>query len=573
MIASDPANMLHNVKITTRVIAAVALLVSLTALVAGFSIYRVSGLQANLATINEFNSVKQRFAINFRGSVHDRAISVRDVVLVENQAGLDIALEEIETLKDAYVASAGPMDEIFQNNPNISAEERAILESIKEIEAITVPLYEEVVRLRLAGQTDEARVLLMNDVSPSFSEWLARINQFIDLQESKNNTIKADVDSKVQTFSTVVLIILALGGLLSFVMVFWLAAALRSLGPITEKMQLIADGQLETDITCPKGQNEVAKLARALQFFRDSLKRNRDMEAAGEQRAVEAEMEKRQSMNQMADGFEANVESIVVAVSQAADTMVGLADTLSHSARSASERSAEVASASQEATSNVQTVAAASEEMTNSIAEVSQRIGQSASMTDGAAKKTVATTETVAKLSTSAQTIGDIISMISDIAEQTNLLALNATIEAARAGEAGKGFAVVASEVKGLASQTAKATEQISAQIMAMQSDTTAVVDAIGDIGGMIEELNTGSASIAAAVEEQHSSTQEIARNTQNAADGTLQVTASIGEVSSTIAETEEVASEVKTASSQLASEADRLRQSVQEFLSTVRAA
>lgn len=565
--------MLHNVNISTRVIAAFVSLVLVAAFVAGYSVWQVEGLKSSLATVNERNSVKQRYAINFRGSVHDRAISVRDVVLAEDQAGIDKALAEIEALKAFYAESATAMDEMFRASTDVTQTEQAILASIKEIEAITVPLYEEVVRLELAGQEDAARTLLMTEASPNFSEWLARINQFIDLQEANNQSISASVTETVNSFTSAVIGILVLGGLLCVAMGIWCAAALRGLKPLTEKMQLVADGNLETDIPCPKGENEVADMAKALQFFRENLKRSKAMEAENEQRTTEMEADKRRSMNEMADGFEANVENVVAAVSQAADTMVALADTLSHASKSASDRSAEVAASSQEATGNVQTVAAASEEMTNSLAEVSQRVSQSAEMTDGAARKTVSTTETVSKLSTSAQTIGDVISMISDIAEQTNLLALNATIEAARAGEAGKGFAVVASEVKGLASQTARATEQISTQITGMQADTTAVVEAIGKIGGMIEELNTGSASIAAAVEEQHSSTQEIARNTQHAADGTQQVTANIGEVSNAIAETEQAASEVKAASSQLASEADRLRQSVQEFLSTVRAA
>ena len=565
--------MIHNVNISVRVIAAFVTLVVLTAIVAGFSIYRVDQLKTSLHTINAFNSVKQRYAINFRGSVHDRAISVRDVVLAENQARLNRSLDEIRTLTAAYEESAAAMDEIFRTSPNISQEERTILQSIKDIESVTVPLYQEVVRLQLAGQPAQARTLLMNEASPNFSEWLRRINQFIDLQEAMNGAISMEVDAKVQTFSAIVLSILALGGVLSLIAGIWCAAALRSLRPLTKKMQLVAAGDLDTDIPNPKGENEVADIAKALQFFRENLKRTKAMEAENEERAAAAEADKSRTMNAIADGFEANVDGVVSAVSQAAGRMVELAQTLTSSAKSAGERSSEVAAASQEATTNVQTVAAASEEMTSSLAEVSQRVGQSASMTDGAARKTVETTETVSKLSTSAQKIGDVISMISDIAEQTNLLALNATIEAARAGEAGKGFAVVAGEVKGLASQTAKATEEISAQITGMQSDTSAVVDAIGQIGDMIQELNRTSSSIAAAVEEQHSSTQEIARNTQHAADGTRHVTTNIADVSSAIGETEHAAAEVMAASSQLASEADRLRESVREFLNTVRAA
>lgn len=342
---------------------------------------------------------------------------------------------------------------------------------------------------------------------------------------------------------------------------------------IANGMKAVTEGNYETALPELQSGDEMQRLAEAAAQYRESARERVRLEQEQADQANIAGEEKRRTMNELADTFESSVNEVVSAVSSAAEHMVGLSQSLSQSAERAGERSTAVAAASEEASTNVETVAAASEEMTNSIAEVSKRIGESATMTDDAARGAEHTTQTVAKLSTSAQTIGEVISMISAIAEQTNLLALNATIEAARAGDAGKGFAVVASEVKSLANQTAKATEDISAQITGMQGDTDAVVEAIDKIGGMITELNSTSSSIAAAVEEQNSATQEIARNTLQAADGTREVSSNITDVSSAVQETGQAASEVRTASLQLASEAERLRENVADFLCNVRAA
>jgi len=176
-------------------------------------------------------------------------------------------------------------------------------------------------------------------------------------------------------------------------------------------------------------------------------------------------------------------------------------------------------------------------------------------------------------LSAAAQKIGDVVKLISDIASQTNLLALNATIEAARAGEAGKGFAVVASEVKGLANQTAKATEEISAQVAAMQGATSEAVTAIQGIGGTIGTINEIATTIAAAVEEQGAATQEIARNVQGAAEGTHQVSANIVGVNQAAAETGAAADQVLTSAEELGRQAETLRADIDSFLAEIRAA
>jgi methyl-accepting chemotaxis protein len=392
----------------------------------------------------------------------------------------------------------------------------------------------------------------------------------VDVQNTTGPRGSARI-AEVKTSTTIIAAMaIVLGTIAALVIGRFIAG---SISRSVEKMKDLAAGQLDVEIEGGDRKDELGDMARALSVFQHNGHEKIRLEAEQVEQAARAEEDKRRMMHELADGFEASVNDVVSAVSRAADLMVGLSQTLSEATGKAGERSVTVAAASEEASTNVETVAAASEEMTNSIAEVSQRVGQSATMADNAAQGAERTTQTVSKLATSAQTVGEVISLISAIADQTNLLALNATIEAARAGEAGKGFAVVASEVKSLANQTAKATEEISAQITDMQGDTGAVVEAIDQISGMIQELNSTSSSIAAAVEEQHSATQEITRNTQQAADGTRQVSSNITEIAALVQETGDAASEVLEASSQLASEADRLRESVEQFLTTVRAA
>ncbi|WP_029010948.1 methyl-accepting chemotaxis protein, partial [Azospirillum halopraeferens] len=222
---------------------------------------------------------------------------------------------------------------------------------------------------------------------------------------------------------------------------------------------------------------------------------------------------------------------------------------------------------------NVQTVAAASEELGSSITEISRRVSESARISRDAQGAAERTNTTVEGLATAAQRIGDVVSLIQNIAGQTNLLALNATIEAARAGEAGKGFAVVASEVKALANQTARATEDIAAQIAEIQAQTGGAVTAIRDIGKTISDVNEIAGTIAAAVEEQAAATQEIGRNVQQAACGTQEVSDNITGVSTAAREAGTAAAEVLSAANRLSQEAGTLRTEVDGFIARVRAA
>ena len=275
----------------------------------------------------------------------------------------------------------------------------------------------------------------------------------------------------------------------------------------------------------------------------------------------------------VADAFDAVVGKVVAAVASAGTELQASADTLGEIAGRTGTRAGAVAVASTQASANVQTVAAAAEELSASVGEITRQVNEGARIANDAMGRARETDATVQGLAESAKRIGDVVRLINDIAGQTNLLALNATIEAARAGEAGKGFAVVASEVKNLATQTAKATDEIGAQIAAIQGDTQRAVAAIQGIAGVIEQIDRITTAIAAAVEQQGAATAEIARNVQQAAMGTNQVSAAIGDVNAAVTETNGAVTDLRGAAAELARNGETLRRELTQFLASLRAA
>ena len=337
-------------------------------------------------------------------------------------------------------------------------------------------------------------------------------------------------------------------------------------------LKALAAGNLDIAIDGVDRRDELGEVGRAAQVFRDNARRAEDLRAARE--ADQAARERRvQAVETLTSGFGRRVSGALDTVSSAASDMNGVAQAMSANAEQTNRQATTVAAASEQATVSVQTVASAAEELAASIAEIGRQVEQSSQVSRRASEEASRTTRTVQGLSDSSARIGEVVRLINDIASQTNLLALNATIEAARAGEAGKGFAVVAGEVKSLANQTAKATDEISAQVGAVQSETQNVVRAILDIVGRIEEINQIAAAIASAVEEQSAATAEIARNVQQAAAGTQEVTATIGGVTQAAGETGAQAGRVAESSQALAREAGILRDVVRSFLDDVRAA
>jgi methyl-accepting chemotaxis protein len=345
----------------------------------------------------------------------------------------------------------------------------------------------------------------------------------------------------------------------------------RPLAAITAVMNRLSSGEIDVTIPGSERRDELGTMAAAVDVFRRSMIEARGMRDAQEASKQQAELEKRALQRQMADRFEADVKSVVASVAKATSEMQRVAGEITASVNGTSEQAAAAAAASEEASASVSTVAAATEELASSVTEISRQVTHSSQVADNAVIKAGQTTEMVGSLASAAEKIGDVLRLIGAIASQTNLLALNATIEAARAGEAGRGFAVVASEVKELASQTAKATDEIAGQVAAIQSATGECVTAIGGISDTIREISGIATTIAAAVEQQGSATREIARSVQQAATGTSEVSLNVTGASQSADRSRALADNVLAATGQLGRQADALHESVDTFLAGLR--
>ena len=461
-------------KVSTRLAFGFGIVFVLMAVLATLAIGRVQSIGSILATINDVNSVKQRYAINFRGSVHDRAIALRDVVLASDNATAQPEIEKIKTLADSYAKSAVPLDAIFSTSKTITAEEKSALVRIKEIETKTQPLVAKVISLRLADNTPEALQLLRQQAAPAFVEWLASINVLIDLEEKMNQEQAAQARSIVSNFLLFMALLFGIAMVIGAVVAgFTGRGLLRQLGGepayAAEIASNITAGNLAFVISTKPG--DTSSLLFAMRGMRDSL------------------------------------VNIVGQVRQGTDT---IATASSHIAAG----NQDLSSRTQEQASSLEETAASMEELTSTVKQNADNARQANQLAVSASNVAVKGGAVVAQvvgtmgaINTSSRKIVDIIGVIDGIAFQTNILALNAAVEAARAGEQGRGFAVVAAEVRTLAQRSAAAAKEIktligdsvdtveegSAQVQEAGKTMNEIVDSVRRVTDIMAEITAAS--------------------------------------------------------------------------------
>lgn len=490
----------------------------------------------------------------------------------EAQEDLVAIREEFEAIAASAAFNFDTLNEISETPEDLEAIEttRAIFENwvaqAQEPEQVF-----DTHRDMLAAE-NEADVAA-EEVDDLADNLIAQLNQIADRGDAISSETDEQAAAKVaQAFYAVaalalVILIVSVG--------LFLIIRQTIIGPLVRMinaMNALAEGDLSVEISKIARNDEIGQLNRALGVFHAQALEKEAL--SKEQEANKEQVERRaETLQTLFSSFETAVGSVVTNVSNASEDLQTSARTMTGIADQTSQRSAVVASASEEASTNVQTVASAAEEISASVAEIGRQADESSSKARAAETEAEGTIEKVKTLSEAAQRIGDVVTLIQDIAEQTNLLALNATIEAARAGEAGKGFAVVASEVKNLAEQTAKATADISAQINEIQEATQTSATAISDISTTIQDLSAISTSIASAVDQQAAATQEIATNVHRAAEGTQEVSSNISSVSASAQESQDAANGVLTSAEGLAQQAEQLKSEVATFVEEVRAA
>jgi methyl-accepting chemotaxis protein len=561
-------NWFNNITIRSKIIGAFALVLFVTTALGVFALQRI-------AAVNDgANEITGNWLVATR-ALGDFATATMRYRQVQGSIGLastpEMRAHETEHLEKDVMAQVRSALAAYE--PTVTpGEERELYNQVKPQWLSYMAMNPQFLALAAKDHAATAK-LYTGQLKSEFNNFQSDLNRLIEFQVNgahrETQAIRATYDSAwvliVSSLILAALICLAL----AFLIVSGVSTPIRKM---TDAMGRLAKHDLATEIRGIERKDEVGRMAAAVQVFKDSMIEGDRLKA--EQEAAQRSAAVRTAkLDELTRAFEASVSGIVQTVASQATQMESSAQSMSATAEETTKQANAVAAASEQSSANVQTVASATEELSSSITEIGRQVSHSSQIAANAVSDAGKANDMVQGLVSASQKIGEIVALINDIADQTNLLALNATIEAARAGEAGKGFAVVAAEVKNLATQTSKATEDISAQITSVQAATQDAVRAIGTIGKTIGEIDQIATAIAAAVEEQGAATQEIARNVEEAAKGTQEVSSNISGVTEAANGTGSVANQVLAAAQSLTGQSSHLKGLVEQFLVAVKAA
>jgi methyl-accepting chemotaxis protein len=415
-----------------------------------------------------------------------------------------------------------------------------------------------------------------NQAFPAFMEKFealeTKMGETSDAIQHSAEAIKADIDSRVHRLFMILAVVIAAAAASVIGVLTWTSrSVVRPINAMTSAMSRLASGDMSAEIPGRDRSDEVGAMAEALEVLKENSLRAQEL-SAQQNDAHEAQGKRASALDRLCRAFDSEMSKGLSDVARSLEAMQEAVQSMARSAEQTAGEAGHATEASSQTASSVGSVASATGELSTTIDEITRQVSQSSQIAGEAATQARQTNEQIRGLATAAEKVGAIVQLINEIASQTNLLALNATIEAARAGEAGKGFAVVASEVKNLASQTAKATDEIASHVGAIQSETQRSVTAIQGVATIIEKINALTNSVSSAVQQQGAATQEIVRSVEQATGGTRSVTDSIGTVVSAAGESQHAAARLTEVATALSSQSQSLRAGVERFLADVKA-